>query len=79
MNGSFGKFLIGNGNKIMEKNNPRSGSNFDDFLKAQGMFDEVTAQAHKRAITEQPQGGRQGTAHYQGGAACPDGSLPPPA
>ena len=37
----------------MEKNNPRSGSNFDDFLKAQGMFDEVTAQALKRAIAEQ--------------------------
>lgn len=37
----------------MKKNNPRSGSNFDDFLKEQGMFDEVTAKALKRAISEQ--------------------------
>ena len=70
---------MGIGNEIMEKNNPRSGSNFDDFLKEQGMFDEVTAQAHKRANAEQLQEGRQGTAHYQGGTDYPAGTLPPPA
>ena len=43
----------------MIKNNPRSGSNFDDFLKEQGMYDEVTAKALKRAIAEQLQEGMQ--------------------
>ncbi len=43
----------------MIKNNPRSGSNFDDFLKEQGMYDEVTAKALKRAISEQLQEGMQ--------------------
>jgi len=37
----------------MLKNNPRSGSSFDDFLKEQGMFEEITAKALKRAISEQ--------------------------
>lgn len=37
----------------MKKNNPRSGSNFDDFLKEEGLYDEVTAKALKRAISEQ--------------------------
>jgi antitoxin HicB len=37
----------------MAKNNPRSGSNFDDFLKEQGIYEEVTAKALKRALTEQ--------------------------
>lgn len=37
----------------MAKNNPRSGSSFDDFLKEQGMYEEVTARALKRAISEQ--------------------------
>lgn len=43
----------------MTKHNPRSGSNFDDFLKQQGMFDEVTAKALKRAIAEQLREGMQ--------------------
>ena len=37
----------------MTKNNPRTGSNFDDFLKDQGFYDEVTAKALKRALAEQ--------------------------
>lgn len=37
----------------MAKNNPRTGSSFDDFLKEQGMYEEVTAKALKRAISEQ--------------------------
>lgn len=37
----------------MKKSNPRTGSNFDDFLKEEGLFDEVTAKALKRAISEQ--------------------------
>lgn len=37
----------------MKKNSSRTGSNFDDFLKEQDMFDEVTAKALKRAISEQ--------------------------
>lgn len=37
----------------MKKHNPRSGSNFDDFLKEEGLYDEVTAKALKRAISEQ--------------------------
>jgi antitoxin HicB len=43
----------------MAKNNPRTGSNFDDFLKEQGMYDEVTAKALKRAIAEQLREGMQ--------------------
>jgi hypothetical protein len=38
--------------EIMEKNNSRTGSNFDDFLKDEGIYDEVTAKALKRAILE---------------------------
>jgi antitoxin HicB len=37
----------------MKTSNPRSGTPFDDFLKEQGMYDEITAKALKRAITEQ--------------------------
>jgi hypothetical protein len=37
----------------MAKNNPRTGSNFDDFLKDEGIYEEVTAKALKRAISEQ--------------------------
>lgn len=43
----------------MTKINPRTGSNFDDFLKEQGMYDEVTAKALKRAIAEQLREGMQ--------------------
>lgn len=37
----------------MTKNNSRTGTNFDDFLKEQGMYEEVTAKALKRALSEQ--------------------------
>lgn len=43
----------------MAKNNPRTGSSFDDFLKDQGMYEEVTAKALKRAISEQLREGMQ--------------------
>jgi predicted XRE-type DNA-binding protein len=43
----------------MKKNNPRTGSNFDDFLKEEGIYDEVTAKALKRAISEQLKEGMQ--------------------
>ena len=32
--------------------NPHSGSDFDDFLKDEGIFDEVHAAARKRALAE---------------------------
>ena len=35
------------------KVNPRSGSSFDDFLKEDGIFEEVQARALKRALSEQ--------------------------
>ena len=37
----------------MAKRNPRAGSKFDDFLKEQGIFEEVQAKALKRALAEQ--------------------------
>ena len=37
----------------MAKRNPHSGSSFDDFLKDEGMFEEVQAKALKRALAEQ--------------------------
>ena len=37
----------------MAKNNPHTGSRFDDFLKTERIFDEVQARALKRALTEQ--------------------------
>ena len=37
----------------MAKNNPHTGSNFDDFLKEEGIFDEAQARALKRALAEQ--------------------------
>lgn len=37
----------------MAKRNPHTGSNFDDFLKDEGIFDEVQAKALKRALAEQ--------------------------
>lgn len=35
------------------KSNPHRGSSFDDFLKDEGIFDEVQARALKRALSEQ--------------------------
>ena len=37
----------------MAKRNPHAGSDFDDFLKNEGMFEEVQARALKRALSEQ--------------------------
>ena len=37
----------------MAKRNPHAGSSFDDFLKDEGMFEEVQAKALKRALSEQ--------------------------
>ena len=37
----------------MAKHNPHIGSNFDDFLKEEGMFESVQAKALKRALSEQ--------------------------
>jgi antitoxin HicB len=37
----------------MAKRNPHFGSNFDDFLKDEGMFEAVQARALKRALSEQ--------------------------
>lgn len=37
----------------MAKHNPHIGSNFDDFLKEEGMFEAVQAKALKRALSEQ--------------------------
>ena len=37
----------------MAKRNPHIGSNFDDFLKGEGVFEEVQAKALKRALSEQ--------------------------
>ena len=37
----------------MAKRNPHVGSNFDDFLKEEGMFEVVLAKALKRALSEQ--------------------------
>ena len=35
------------------KANPHTGGNFDDFLKEDGIFEEVQARALKRALAEQ--------------------------
>jgi antitoxin HicB len=37
----------------MKKPNRHSGSNFDDFLKEEGIFEEVQAKALKRVVAEQ--------------------------
>lgn len=43
----------------MAKNNPHTGSNFDDFLKEESLFEEVHAKALKRALAEQIEDGMQ--------------------
>jgi antitoxin HicB len=40
----------------MKKRNPHIGSNFDDFLKQENIFEEVQAKALKHALAEQIQG-----------------------
>ena len=37
----------------MAKRSPHTGSNFDDFLKQENLFEEVHAKALKRALAEQ--------------------------
>ena len=37
----------------MPKSNPHHGSSFDDFLREDGIFEEVQARALKRALAEQ--------------------------
>lgn len=37
----------------MTKHNPHVGSNFDDFLKEERVFEAVQAKALKRALSEQ--------------------------
>ncbi|MDP1682844.1 MAG: Fis family transcriptional regulator [Burkholderiales bacterium] len=37
----------------MAKHNPHTGSDFDDFLKEEGVYEEVQAKALKRALSEQ--------------------------
>ena len=37
----------------MAKRNPHTGSNFDAFLKEEGIYDQVQAKALKRALAEQ--------------------------
>ncbi len=41
--------------KMMTKKNPHSGSTLDDFLIEEGIFEEVTAQAHKQLLALQLQ------------------------
>jgi len=36
----------------MAKSNPHTGSRFDTFLKAEGIYDEVQARALRRALAE---------------------------
>jgi antitoxin HicB len=36
----------------MQKQNPRLGSSFDDFLKHEGIFEEAQAVARTRALAE---------------------------
>lgn len=37
----------------MAKRNPHTGSDFDDFLKDEGVYEDVQAKALKRALSEQ--------------------------
>jgi antitoxin HicB len=39
--------------KTEKRTNPHTGSSFDDFLKADGIYEEVHAKALKRALAEQ--------------------------
>jgi antitoxin HicB len=41
------------------KRNPRTGSSFDEFLKQEGVYEEVVAKALKRALAEQLEEGMQ--------------------
>jgi hypothetical protein len=41
------------GDATMKKENPHWGSSLDDFLKQEGIYDEVVAQVEKEVITRQ--------------------------
>ena len=43
----------------MAKHNPHTGSDFDDFLKEEGVYEEVQAKALKRVLAEQIEGSMQ--------------------
>lgn len=47
----------------MAKHNPHTGSNFDDFLKEENLFEEVHAKAFTRALAEQIEDGIQAAPH----------------
>ena len=42
--------------KAAKRRNPHMGSSFDDFLKEEGIFEEVQAEALKRALADPAQG-----------------------
>ena len=43
----------------MAKRNPHTGSNFNDFLKQENLFEEVHAKALKRVLAEQIEDGME--------------------
>jgi hypothetical protein len=43
----------------MAKSNPRTGSRFDDFLKANGSYDEVQVRALRRALARHAAGAKR--------------------
>ncbi|MHB8454943.1 MAG: Fis family transcriptional regulator [Acidiferrobacterales bacterium] len=53
----------------MAKHNPRTGSNFDDFLKEEGLYEAVQAKALKRALAEQLAEGMEATKLGKAGMA----------
>jgi len=44
---------------IMAKRSPHTGSDFDDFLKDEGVYEEIQAKALKRVLAEQLEDGTQ--------------------
>lgn len=46
---------------IMAKRSPHTGSGFDDFLKDEGVYEEIQAKALKRVLAEQLEDGMQAT------------------
>ncbi|WP_372523250.1 Fis family transcriptional regulator [Sulfuricaulis sp.] len=53
----------------MAKHNPHTGSNFDDFLKEEGIYEAVQAKALKRALAEQLAEGMEATKLGKAGMA----------
>lgn len=45
----------------MAKRSPHTGSGFDDFLKDEGVYEEIQAKALKRVLAEQLEDGMQAT------------------